>query len=516
MNDYEIIPYESVAAPAAHPRRILWTSIVFGGPRPDLSRARVLEIGCGDGATLLPLAAFEPAWTVCGIDSSRRAIAEAARMARQSDLGNADFRHADLASVEIEAEAWDIVIAHGVYSWIDAERRAALRRLIRRALAQGGLAYVSFNALPGWSVRGRVRDLLVRAPGRGELDQRPILDVAAALAADDPWGQLLAKELRRARESRDFYFHHEYLGPVNDAFWVGDFIDDAARAGLRWVGDAQFDLAEGRPYEQLRTALDAALPGLSRVRAEELADLIGYRQFRCAVLARDDAPAPAPSSDEELVRGEVIAGRIAPPEEPVEFGSSREQTFRGPEGMEIKVDEPLCKAALVVLARHDPDGLRFDDLIHESRRLLAAAGAREIAANAERDVGDGVIRLWRAGALQLRLCRPRPATTASQRPKVIAFTKAEAHAKQRITSPSGETEALSPLDLDIIGLLDGTRGEAELIDDFLKTRGSAAGDDAFRSSAPAYVREVVSKLAQWGVLEETAIPCRRQPSVSPG
>ena len=55
---------------AAHPWRLLWTSTVFGGPRPNLARARVLEIGCGDGATLIPIAASEPTWTVLGIVAS--------------------------------------------------------------------------------------------------------------------------------------------------------------------------------------------------------------------------------------------------------------------------------------------------------------------------------------------------------------------------------------------------------------------------------------------------------------
>src|SRR5262245_1504098 len=128
MTDYEAVPYVGLPIATAHPWRLAWTSFVHGGPRPDLSRARVLELGCGDGATALAIAAWEPSWRVHGVDASPRAIAAAQR----AGVPNASFECADLASAAVEPAAWDAVIAHGLYSWIDADRRAALRRLIRR------------------------------------------------------------------------------------------------------------------------------------------------------------------------------------------------------------------------------------------------------------------------------------------------------------------------------------------------------------------------------------------------
>jgi tRNA G46 methylase TrmB len=36
-----------------------------------MERARILEIGCGDGAHFLSVAAFEPGWTAHGLDGRR-------------------------------------------------------------------------------------------------------------------------------------------------------------------------------------------------------------------------------------------------------------------------------------------------------------------------------------------------------------------------------------------------------------------------------------------------------------
>src|SRR5690606_38100561 len=160
---YDELPYEGRAIPAAAPAALGLTARAHGGPRPPLERARVLEIGCGDGGHLLPLAFHHPGWTLTGVDASARAVAKAAEGARALGLLNVRFVRADLAALEPEGEH-DYVIAHGVYSWVGERERAALRALIRRALAPEGLAYVSFNAQPGWGVRGRVRHALVRAP----------------------------------------------------------------------------------------------------------------------------------------------------------------------------------------------------------------------------------------------------------------------------------------------------------------------------------------------------------------
>ncbi len=469
---------------------------MFGGPRPDLARARVLEIGCGDGATLLPIAAFEPTWTVLGIDSSRSAIAKAVALAEAARIANARFVCDDLAKADIESEAWDIVIAHGVYSWIDPRRRAALRRLIRRALAPNGLAYVSFNALPGWSVRGVVRDLIRRNPDP-QAEALEVLDRLAPYTTNDPWGQLLAQEFRRARDADDFYFIHEYCSPHNDAFWLGDFVRAAARDGLRWIGDSQFDLSAGRPYEQTRIAL-----GVAGVRGEELADTVGYRQFRCAVLARDDAERHAPLDDDAVVGVAIISGRVVLGGEPVELATAREQTFQSADESEIKVVEPLCKAALIVLERIDPDGLPFDELIRAARELLRSEGGVEISARAEREVREGVARLWRVGALHLRNHRARLSVDQPRRPKILEFTKHEAIHWQYVTNALGAPMAIEAHDLIVMSLMDGARTEDDLFDEFINWPGMGdRGDPNFLAAAKEYIGASVSKFARWGFLE---------------
>ena len=473
MNDYESTRYLGLPIAAAHPFRLAWTSRVHGGPQPDLIGARILEIGCGDGATLLPLAAHQSSWRVHGIDASRQAIGFAQDGALAANLANATFACEDLAASTVEADSWDIVIAHGVYSWIDPERRAALLRLAYSALAPNGLAYISFNALPGWSVRGTVRHALLHSHEQSH----EVLDRMLAHVGADAWGSLLAAELRRARDCRDDYRVHEYLSAHNEAFWVGDFVRDAAANGLRWIGDAQFDLNEGRPYEQLRASL-----GIANPRAEEMIDLIGYRQLRCAVLARDNSPISAAPDDAALLHDAVIAGVIAPLRQPFILDDAIAESMRSAGGVDIDVQGSLAKAALLELARIYPSGLRYEDLLDHARRILHEHGLHT-QADAHREVAEGVMRLWRAGALELRSHMPVVAGIRPNPPKVSAFTRYEATVRPAISSPLGILLPLDASDRAMVAQFDGSQTEFDL---------RKTGDET-------HVDELLDLLARWGL-----------------
>ena len=58
-NPYDDLPYRSRPIEWTAPERLMLTSLLHGGPRQRLDGYRVLELGCADGANLLPLAYIE-------------------------------------------------------------------------------------------------------------------------------------------------------------------------------------------------------------------------------------------------------------------------------------------------------------------------------------------------------------------------------------------------------------------------------------------------------------------------
>jgi SAM-dependent methyltransferase len=108
---------------------------------------RVIDLGCGCGATTLDLARrVGPTGGVVGIDVSSPMLAAAERRARAAGLSNASFWNAD-AQIHPFFPGWfDVVFSRfGVMFFVDPTRAFAN---LRRALRPGGrLSFVCWQAL---------------------------------------------------------------------------------------------------------------------------------------------------------------------------------------------------------------------------------------------------------------------------------------------------------------------------------------------------------------------------------
>lgn len=108
---------------------------------------RVLDVGCGCGATALELAErVGAAGAVLGIDISRPMLTRARERARQAGQAQLRFEHADAQTHDLAKASFDVLFSRfGVMFFSDP--RAAFANL-RRALAPGGrLAFVCWQAL---------------------------------------------------------------------------------------------------------------------------------------------------------------------------------------------------------------------------------------------------------------------------------------------------------------------------------------------------------------------------------
>lgn len=263
------------------------------GPETPLS---VAEVGCGTGYTAATLAAGLPRAQVLGLDYNPAHIAEARSMAAAAGLGNLHFQEADLAELS-DADIdrlpeFDLVTVHGVWSWVGDPVREGVLRLLCRRLKPGGVALVTYNALPGAAgsqgLARLVRSALLRAGG-GQDAVPAVSDLVQRLAKAEPahlpashWRRLFTGENPNARPS---YVLHEFL----TEHWRPSFFADvsAALAGVRceYVGSATVD--ENFPQMTLTPAQcalwDEAPDEASR---ELLKDLCVQRAFRRDVYVR--------------------------------------------------------------------------------------------------------------------------------------------------------------------------------------------------------------------------------------
>lgn len=293
INPYDELPYRSLPIEWTAPERLAVASLLHSGPRPPSDTYRVLELGCGDGANLLPLAFYRKQGSFVGVDGARSQIEIADARKSQLKLSNIAFISSDfLTAAKQLSGQFDYIIAHGIFSWVPDDIRDALLSLCAERLRHGGLLYLNYNTRPGWNVRGMVRDFLLAQTagtasllGRAQAAQDVAAKVVASLTVGDhPYSQLLSNEFTFVCENHVSYVAHEFLANDNHAYWRSEFLGLAGRYGLEHVADADFNYPSAKIPEDLGHRLMTG--GIVGRGLDDTVDLLCYRQLHSPILTQ--------------------------------------------------------------------------------------------------------------------------------------------------------------------------------------------------------------------------------------
>jgi SAM-dependent methyltransferase len=247
--DYDTTPYTSNSFPQSAPGHLAAIAHLFGLEVPDVSTARVLEIGCAAGGNLIPFAAAHPAARVVGIDLSQVQVDHGRARAQALDIDNLELLASDIARIELDALGqFDFVIAHGVYSWVPPEVQEALLSALRRSLAPEGVAYMSYNVYPGWKAKEIVRDAMLLASGDSATpdekvrEARRMADFLVEVAsADGVLASALATSRAHALGFGDSYLLHDELETFNAPCYFYEMLGRASAHGLTLLAEAHLE-----------------------------------------------------------------------------------------------------------------------------------------------------------------------------------------------------------------------------------------------------------------------------------
>jgi SAM-dependent methyltransferase len=229
---YDEVPYDSKAFTETHPDRLATVATLFGMQPQKVEQCRVLELGCADGANLIPMAAGLPESTFVGIDLSSRQVGDGQAVIAQLGLKNIELRTASILNINESEGVFDYIICHGVYSWVPPEVQEHILTICRQNLAPAGVAYVSYNTYPGWHVRRMVRDLLCYHARRSPdpLEQvrqaRAFIEFLGQAVVVDPtstYSSTIRGAAEALRQRSDSYFLHEYLEEHNEPLYFHQF-----------------------------------------------------------------------------------------------------------------------------------------------------------------------------------------------------------------------------------------------------------------------------------------------------
>jgi SAM-dependent methyltransferase len=462
---YDALPYASLPFAQSHPDRLATLASLFGAIPAPVEHCRVLELGCASGGNLVPMAASLPHSQFVGIDFSGVNIARGAGDVAALGLPNVKLIQADIRSFDAGDERFDYIIAHGVLSWVPRDVQERLFAICSEWLAPQGVAYISYNTLPGWQTRGAIRDaMLYQArrfddPATRVKQARAVLDFLAESLQDDAsgYGAMLRGEASRLRQQPDFYIYHDHLEEVNDALYFHQFVERAAAHGLRYLGEADFkrmllhDLAPG-----VATMLSRIAPDL--LQREQFLDFLRNQTFRQTLLMHEATTLTRTISPDRIYSLH-IATRAAPSRPAPDIASSTAEEFRMPDGSALKSQRPLTKAAMMVLIDHSPLAIGFDAL---HAMVAARLGMATPPAAGRAELASDLLQSFAAGVVEIHATASPFVVDPGDTPRGSAVARLQATRGTQVTNLCHEWIALDEPARRLLGLLDGRTSRSAL------------------------------------------------------
>ncbi|HKR11875.1 MAG TPA: class I SAM-dependent methyltransferase [Pyrinomonadaceae bacterium] len=492
---YNQVTYPNFAFPQTHPDRLASLATLFGMTPAAVEGCRVLELGCGDGGNLIPMAFSLPGSQFVGIDRAEKPVEKGNATIGALGLQNIELMSVDINDLSAQSGRFDYIIAHGLYSWVPSEIRDRILKICRSMLAAQGVAYLSYNTYPGCHLRNVARELMLfhtrNVPEIGDrisqaralmnwlADSRPITNAYQALLAD------LSQHLNNKHEAA---IYHDDLATINTPVYFYQFVEHAARHGLQFLCEAEFLDVQ---YSQLPATIGEQMKALAEtdiLAKEQYMDFLEGRSFRQSLLChyeiKLERSIPPARIDKFYFKAEVRALSALP-----DLSPGAVEEFQGKKESSIATDLPLGKATLLHLGKIYPRSVRFNELLVEVAGMLAASG-HEAALDEEstKALVSLLLKAHGAGVLEMHLFEPKFASTPGDRPLAYPLARLQAGEGPIITTLLHNNVRLEDdLGRQLLLLLDGKRNRTELLHDL-------------KINMPAELEEKLCLLAKLGLL----------------
>jgi methyltransferase-like protein len=453
---YDAVPYPSHAYRETHPDHLASISTLFGMKPLPVENCRVLEIGCGDGSNLIPMAIGLPKSHFVGIDLAPKPLQKAIQTIDRIGITNITFFLRDLLDVTPAFGQFDYIVANGVYSWTPPAVREKLLAVCSENLAPNGVAFVSYNTYPAGHIRNASREIIQfhlerdQAPNGVQEGKEFLNFVARSVEGNDLWKSVLENELLRLNKRSSNATYHDDLSPVYAPVYFHDFMKTAANHGLQFLSEARTHDAIGSPVRPEVSQALRNIAGEDIIAYQQYLDFVTCGGLRRTLLCHREVPLrrdnPADHLADLWVSSPLNKAQQSA-DAAVTFANSRGPGF-------VQTGAPAMIALLSNLADIWPHGERFEAL----QNRAVAGLTSESRGQAARAVAEGILKLAQSALVDLRTHAVGFAKTISSRPLASPLARIQAGEGQVVTTLSHHHVQLTDSHArGLLQLLDGVR-----------------------------------------------------------
>ncbi|MCB0317736.1 MAG: class I SAM-dependent methyltransferase [Bdellovibrionales bacterium] len=459
-SDYEKVRFFSLPSPEKHPSRIGAIAKIMGLEAKPIEESRILEIACGAGENLLPIACVYPNAEFLGLDSADKLLKEAKLVAEELKLKNVSFKNYEIGKTKEDFGKFDYIICYGMFSWVAEEIQKSLIQFVKNSLADNGLACISYNSLPGWNLRSSLRDVCKiydknsRLPEERIENVKKLLNSLKDLQVDDysPYGQQLREQLEFLDTQSSGFIFHELLGDQVSATSIDQFSRLIEAESMYFNGDARLSrmrflsLSDQQSQESIKH-IDVKNLTLSEL--ESLADVVNPLSFRTTVFSKNKTK----TIDINAISKLYLSSPLVPlSKNPDITGTGAEEFIDAREYTE-KETNPLMKACLIFLKDIWPESVALKDLIN----LAANRFNLDTDTASTEYVRERFLALGCMGMADFFLSEPKCLKHAGEFPIAHPYARFQSKETKKVTNYRHEYSLLDDFQRIMINFMDGTR-----------------------------------------------------------
>jgi methyltransferase-like protein len=476
-NPYDAVPYSSYCFSQSNPSLINSIATLFGLNAPDHKKAKILELGCASGNNIISMAALYPESKFIGIDLSSVQVNEGNKNIENSGIKNVELKCMSIMDIDEKFGKFDYIICHGVFSWVPKEIQEKILEICGKNLTKDGVAYVSYNTMPGWASVKAIREMMQYHTAKFEdpkikaTQARLLLkfiNEAHGKNVKSGYSEIIENEMKLLNNQSDYYLLHDHLEENNIQYYFHEFIEMASKQGLQYLAEVSLSsMYSGNFPAETAKVLETSD---DIVRTEQYMDFINNRRFRSTLLCHKDKVINRALQPENLFKMKVSnAFRFHQAMLGYNFKDMVEFKLVAPSGINITTNDKILIAAVLSMAENGVRPISIDDLMKKIEAKITSNG-NNFQINQQQFKTGLCLSLLKCifmGGINIAVDDANYKKEISDKPKTSDLAQYQATIQNWVTNQRMEPVTLNSLDKVLLPFINGKNNKKALAKNLL-------------------------------------------------